>query len=305
MDEFAEITYLRYNCNRRIRGEMMKNDKKMFIVTIFMAVFVVHMNVASMEGGDAPVDYGKEAYKENNGNDGGDAVDVPDLLTDNPKQIDDALQENGPHSEEEGAFDPLETEVALRYNDANDAYYKKDYLAAIQGYTKVLRLDPGYLAAYYGRGNAYYYFKDYQKAVKDYSKILSVLPQDADIWYGRAISYYRLGQFREAVYDYDQVTALNAAHADAYYGRGVAYYQLGEYENALRDYGKALEIDEGRVEAYYGKGSAYYQMGNYREALICYDKITVLRPGDTTAALWRDKCERMLRQLGEAGEGDC
>lgn len=59
----------------------------------------------------------------------------------------------------------------------------RDFIQAIRlnaNYDEVIRLDPDYAEAYYGRGIAYHDLGDYEKAIADFESYLELGPPDAE-----------------------------------------------------------------------------------------------------------------------------
>jgi len=88
-------------------------------------------------------------------------------------------------------------------------------------YTKALKLDPNYAAAYNNRG-----------------------------W-----SKYLLGRYGEAINDANKALALER-DPNTYHTRGAAYMGLGQYNKAIADFNRALEIDPGFQDALTDKKKA-------------------------------------------------
>jgi tetratricopeptide (TPR) repeat protein len=109
------------------------------------------------------------------------------------------------------------------------------YEAALMAYEQALRLDAGYVAAYYNRGLAYVALKYYDKAIADYNRALQLAPENALVYFNRGTVYHILKQYDRAIADYDQVLRRDPEHAGAYRNRGHAYKEL-----AIADYTQAL-----------------------------------------------------------------
>ena len=65
------------------------------------------------------------------------------------------------------------------YNNQSDLQYK------IDNYTKCLRIDPDYTAAYYNRGSAYVELENYEDAIADYTRVIEIKPE-RDAYFLRA-----------------------------------------------------------------------------------------------------------------------
>ena len=68
------------------------------------------------------------------------------------------------------------------YNNESDWQYK------IDNYTKCLRIDPDYTAAYINRGNAYYNLKNNEDAIADYTRAIRIDPDEGLAYKNRGIA---------------------------------------------------------------------------------------------------------------------
>lgn len=104
------------------------------------------------------------------------------------------------------------------YNRGVEKSNSKDYLGAIEDYTKVIELtsssgrrtistkhpdgsiehvdvietSEGDTNAYYNRGCAYFDIRIYEAAIHDFSKVIEYTPEDAEAYFRRATAYYCL-----------------------------------------------------------------------------------------------------------------
>jgi tetratricopeptide (TPR) repeat protein len=164
------------------------------------------------------------------------------------------------------------------------AYLEKgQYDRAVSQFSKAVKVDPGYVDAYYNRGLAYYSKGEYDRAISDYTRAIELFPQDFDAYFNRGLAHYGKGEYDRAISDYTQVIAINPADTQAYNNRGFLYYYKGEYDIAISDYTKAVDIDPGYTDAYYNRGLALYEKGDYDRASSDYSKVIELNPMDTDA----------------------
>ena len=68
------------------------------------------------------------------------------------------------------------------YNNESDWQYK------IDNYTKCLRIDPDYTAAYINKGNAYADLENYEDAIADYTRAIRIDPDDGLAYKNRGIA---------------------------------------------------------------------------------------------------------------------
>ena len=138
---------------------------------------------------------------------------------------------------------------------ANDATYyfksalekqsKKDYLGAINDYSKAIEIDPEGVSSYYNRGSLKEKLKDYKGAIKDHTRAIEIYKkygQEAtgDIYLNRGNAKYYLKDYLGAIDDYTKSIESDARngqeYGDAFYNRGNAYKDIGDIESACTDY---------------------------------------------------------------------
>jgi tetratricopeptide (TPR) repeat protein len=140
-----------------------------------------------------------------------------------------------------GLADPSQT--APLFAQAMFLQVKKRYDAAIEGYGKVLQLNPNFAQAYVNRGVAYAEGKqDYDRAIADYNKALQLNPNDAEAYNNRGLAYDGRQNYDRAIADYNQALQLNPNLADAYIGLGAAYAAKQNYGRARAAYWKSMEV---------------------------------------------------------------
>lgn len=96
--------------------------------------------------------------------------------------------------------------------EADQAYGRGEYEAAIERYSRAIEKDPRDFRAYFGRGRA------------KLCRVAEGLAEDA------------LSVTAQAVEDFDAVLRLCPVHPQARYCRGVGYCVLGRYKAAVRDF---------------------------------------------------------------------
>ena len=177
---------------------------------------------------------------------------------------------------------------------------RKDHGAAIDAYTRALRLNPNYAAAYINRGNAKDALGQHQAALADYDAALRLNPNFAAAYYNRGNAERALGQYQAALTDYDKALRLNPNDAEAYINRGNAKDALGQHQAALADYDAALRLNPNFATAYKNRGNAKHALGQHQAALADYDVALRLNPNFAAAYFIRALVNLLLRQVEEA-----
>lgn len=190
--------------------------------------------------------------------------------------------------------------AAAYVNRGNAKNALSQHQAALADYDTALRLNPNFAAAYYNRGNAERALGQYQAALTDYDKALRLNPNDAEAYINRGNAKDALGQHQAALADYDAALRLNPNFATAYKNRGNAKHALGQHQAALADYDAALRLTPNDAGVYYNRGNAKHALGQHQAALADYDVALRLNPNFAAAYFIRALVNLLLRQVEEA-----
>jgi tetratricopeptide (TPR) repeat protein len=103
---------------------------------------------------------------------------------------------------------------AMSLVNSGDAHYRKGaYDVAILDYTKAIRLDSNYVAAYLHRGNAYNQKDDGARAIADYNRVIRLDPNNITAFYGRGQAYIITEEYDKAAKDFRAALRINPNHA--------------------------------------------------------------------------------------------
>ena len=132
--------------------------------------------------------------------------------------------------------------ITAYYNRAK-AYDELGELGrAIDDYTMVVTLSPGYVGAYLNRGVAYGRGGDYERAAADFSSVLRIDPLNADAYYNRGLAHKSLNRNAEAIEDLRAAVRINPEYGPAYYTLSIVYSRIGEKEAAIAARRRAAEL---------------------------------------------------------------
>ena len=96
---------------------------------------------------------------------------------------------------------------------------------------------------YFDRGVSNNNSKQYIKAIEDFTKAIELNPYRADTYFNRGLVYQGLEQYIKAINEYTKAIRLNPYDTATYNNRGYSYYNLGQYEEALKNYAKAIKLE--------------------------------------------------------------
>jgi tetratricopeptide (TPR) repeat protein len=92
--------------------------------------------------------------------------------------------------------------------------------------------------------NAAFAKRDYQAALSSYDRVLAAKPDDEVALFNKAVTLHRLGKKDEAKALYEQVIAKSENDTQATLNLGALLMEAGKYEEAEKLYNKALKSDE-------------------------------------------------------------
>ncbi|MCA9882405.1 MAG: tetratricopeptide repeat protein [Anaerolineae bacterium] len=128
-----------------------------------------------------------------------------------------------------------------------EAYaYKGDFPRAMADFNEALRQNAYLTEAYNERGNLRRFMGDVSGAIEDQTAALTLEPNYAEAYYNRALAHEALGQAEAAESDLSQVIRLNPTIAPAYELRGQMRIQLNDLDGAVADLQRYLRMGGGK-----------------------------------------------------------
>lgn len=195
----------------------------------------------------------------------------------------------------------LEIENARRYSTMglgrNNAA-RKNWDAAIEQYSRVIKMYPDYSSGYSFRAEAYIAKEMWNEATED---ILKALEIDGD---NKAFSLMRdlKGEARDAMKVRLKIKSNKDKKNGVWqYYLGIMAYDEDEYIEAISCYQKSFEIEADPVLMFNISG-CYMDMGDYRSALDAIDRAIQMKDDDTDYMLRRANILSSLKRNDEAIE---
>ncbi len=161
--------------------------------------------------------------------------------------------------------------------DVDILYYKANTLecmgyrtAAIDEYTKVLKIDKKNEDALSSRANLYREEQEYDKAIADYSEVLDLSEGSHSSYIGLYTCYIAKGEPEKAAELLDKASRLEVKNNEDKYYLGQVHFYQGNYTSAEIEMTNALE--HGYVEAYYFLGEIALAQKEYESAIEYYEQ---------------------------------
>lgn len=141
----------------------------------------------------------------------------------------------------------------------------------------------GYFVAYNNRAIALQKSGKIQAALDDYTRAIKMFEPYRDAWYNRGSLFADLQQHPEAISDLSQAIQLDANFKLAYYNRANSYAATGKMDSAQADYLRTLELDSAYAEAWTNLGNVYGVKGMHSDAEFAFGKSIYYQPENAYA----------------------
>jgi len=175
----------------------------------------------------------------------------------------------------------------------------KNWIVALDVFTKCLAVDPKNEVTLDYRGNVYVEIGQYDLALADFTKALKVNPRFYKAIFNRGCTYQAMNKLDLAIQDYKKALIINPKSHEACNNLGAALINFHKFEEALALYTKALSLNPPIPQAYHNnKALILQQIGRIDEALIEYNKAIELDPNLADARFNRAMC---LLTIGDKG----
>jgi len=166
------------------------------------------------------------------------------------------------------------------------AINKREYIEAIDCYTKAIEISPFVASHYYYRGLAWYRKGNKDRAIEDFDKVIILDSRWHSAYINRGLCRTKGGEYKEALSDYKRALELNPKDANVH--NNLAWLYATANDEKFQDKGKALEhakkaaelSNERNAEILDTLARAYYINGKFKEAVETEKKALNLEPGN-------------------------
>ena len=94
---------------------------------------------------------------------------------------------------------------------------------------------------------------DYQKSITNFTKVIRLSPYEIEAYYNRGIAYGKIDHNIDAIADFNEAIRLNNNMVDIYIARAKVYYKLGKLGEAITD------LKTAKILCYQQKNKVCYQ----------------------------------------------
>ena len=144
-------------------------------------------------------------------------------------------------------------------------------------------LDSADASSFRARGDAQVAQKNWLDAVNDFTRAMELDPTQVDLLLSRANAYARADKPESAIKDYELILARNPLLAKAWSGRAGCLAMIGEHEYALIWLTKAFHrFSKPRdlSELFFARGKVFYGAGRFTQAIIDFTSVARLMKDD-------------------------
>jgi len=199
-------------------------------------------------------------------------------------------------------LDPKYADYALAFR----FYINRNFLHAIEVFTRVIQSEINLMDAYSDRGNSYTHLGEFEIAIADHSEAIRLSPNFAGNYSNRAYVYNEMGQYELAISDCDRAIELYPEYYWVFGERGHANYLLGNYHESAIDYTNGINMQSDNENIafrwYLRRGNSNMMRGEYDEALKDVDYVLRLDPRNDDALYLRDLIHSRLRAGGPGND---
>lgn len=145
--------------------------------------------------------------------------------------------------ERTGQADEQKVQTAdLVLDEAEQLFRRNDYKAALDLFTKVIRMDGKVSAAWSGRGGCQLRSGQAMAALTDLKRAVQLDPKNMFAMRDLAEAKFLTGDVKGALADYDKKLKMAPADGRALCGRADAKLKLGDKQGAVKDFDMAVDL---------------------------------------------------------------
>lgn len=205
-------------------------------------------------------------------------------------------------------------DAANYFLNGRNKLWKKDFVGAIQDFTKAIELDPK-SEAYKNRGISKQGILDYKGSISDFTKAIEINPKDSYLYYSRGNSKYSQKEYEAAIKDFTKAIELNPIDIASYYFRGYSKQDFNDQSGAIEDFTKAIELVESEISSddlsflvlkrhfkesnnlYFSRGLSKYLLRDDIGAISDFTKAIEINPNDALPYEYRARARGRLKDF--------
>lgn len=179
-------------------------------------------------------------------------------------------------------------------------YNEKNYIKAVDYFTRTISLSPKYKQAYYNRGLSCYYLGYYKRAISDFNKTVELDPEFKIAYYWLGASHGNLNEADLSLKNYSKAIEIDPGYIEAYYDRGLVNSGIKDFEKALHDFSKTIELNPDNPEYYFRRALVNFNLEKYDDSASDNSKAIELNSEFTDAYINRGLTYNRMNQNDKA-----
>jgi tetratricopeptide (TPR) repeat protein/outer membrane protein OmpA-like peptidoglycan-associated protein len=167
----------------------------------------------------------------------------------------------------------LFSQTPKKFKKTGDDFLKeKNYIGAIDNYSKANDLEPNNYDVLYNRALCYEYTKEPQKAIADLKICNIIKNKEKDVYLKIATLYMLLNEYDNAITYYDKLLAFDKTNIEALQKSGWCHFKLNQYDRTIAKMEIAMIEDSRSEVSYYYAALAKDSLKDYGAAIQLYKK---------------------------------
>ena len=163
-------------------------------------------------------------------------------------------------------FARKKTDLVLEF--AKEQIAQKFYQPAISTINSYLESHKNDTVALYWKAFCFYKLKNFQAANENYTLLLKLHPKCYAAYVDMGNMLVLDKKFDDALPYYNKAVKMNDSDINLFNSRGMCYYYADKFELAIKDFRRVIKLDPNNYIAYNNIGSATYNNQNIAEASV-------------------------------------
>jgi len=176
--------------------------------------------------------------------------------------------------------DRMQEEAIASYNRGIDNMAAGAKVPAIEEFSKAIKTNPKFTAAFIRRGLAYYFNKENAKAKSDFDSAIKLDKNNPLAYLNRGVVQ---SDSTGKIADYTKAIEIDPDYMQGYIYRGEAYEDKKDYDHAIADYTSLIKLRPKEISFYYQRAYAYRMKKDYYRMIADYKSVIRLKPDDKRA----------------------
>jgi tetratricopeptide (TPR) repeat protein len=192
-------------------------------------------------------------------------------------------------------------EASRAYDDARDAFQKKNTLQEIASLRRAVDIDPKFARAWLWLGEIYKFTQQLDLALQAYQKAVEVAPQEPVAYKALGFTLMGMRKFEEAIPVWENFSKIAPDDSDGPANLATCLSRLKRYQEATSAWESAVKVNPERAGLQFGLGTAYLQSGSDEKALAAFQRAIEGDSGSDT--LTSDKLNSVAYALAKEKKG--